>query len=199
MASIAAERGVDPLDALLDVVVADELRTVIATPFRGADEESWLLRQRAVRDHRTIPGGSDSGAHLDMLDTFTLATRLLGPTVRDRGSFGLEEAVHLMTGVPAALYGITGRGHLAEGAWADLFVFDPETIDAGPVGLRHDLPGGASRLYGDAVGVHHVVVNGVEIVAGNQLTGALPGRVIRSGRDTTTVTAADALTGKWRR
>ncbi len=199
VAAIASERGVDPLDALLDVVVADELRTVITTPFRGADEESWQLRRQAVRDHRTIPGGSDSGAHLDMLDTFTLATRLLGPTVRDRGLFGLEEAVHLMTGAPAALYGLTERGRIVEGAWADLFVFDSETIDAGPVSVRNDLPGGASRLYGEAVGVHHVVVNGEEIVAGNQLTGALPGRVIRSGRDTRTVTAAEALTGDWRR
>jgi N-acyl-D-aspartate/D-glutamate deacylase len=196
VADIAGER--DPFDTMLDIVVADELRTLIVTPFRGNDEESWALRERIVRDPRTIPGGSDSGAHLDMLDTFTMATRLLGPGVRDRGMLTLEEAVHLLTGVPAGLYGLSGRGRVAEGAWADLFVFDPATVDAGPVYLRSDLPAGAARLYGDATGVHHVFVAGTEIVAGTVTTGELPGRTVRSGRDTTTVTAADARKAAWR-
>jgi N-acyl-D-aspartate/D-glutamate deacylase len=195
---IAAERAVDPFDALLDVVVADELRTVLVTPYRGNDDASWKLRQDAVRDRRTIPGGSDSGAHLDMLDTFTLATRLLGPAVRERGMVELEEAVHLMTGVPAGLYGMKDRGRVTEGAWADLLVFDPDRIDAGPVHVRNDLPAGAPRLYGAAVGVHHVFVNGEEVVCGKELTDALPGRTIRSGRDTTTVTVAEAQRATWR-
>jgi N-acyl-D-aspartate/D-glutamate deacylase len=195
---IASDRGVDPLDALLDIVVADDLRTLLVTPFRGNDEDSWALRETTVRDPRTIPGGSDSGAHLDMLDTFTMATRLVGPQVRDRGMLTLEEAVHLLTGVPAGLYGLQGRGVIREGAWADLFLFDPATVDAGPVHLRHDLPSGAPRLYGEALGVHHVMVAGVEIVSGTETTGALPGRTIRSGRDTTTVTAAQGRAASWR-
>jgi N-acyl-D-aspartate/D-glutamate deacylase len=199
LAEIAPERGREPFDVLLDIVVADELRTLIVTPVRGNDPASWELRGQTVRDARTIPGGSDSGAHLDMLDTFTLATRLLGPSVRDRGMFTLEQAVSLLTGVPAGLYGLKGRGQIAAGAWADLFVFDPATVDAGPVYLRYDLPAEAPRLFGDAVGVHHVFVAGTEIVAGNETTGALPGRTIRSGRDTATVTAADARKAPWRR
>jgi N-acyl-D-aspartate/D-glutamate deacylase len=195
---IASDRGVDPFDALLDIVVADDLRTLIVTQLRGNDAESWKLREATVRDPRTIPGGSDSGAHLDMLDTFTMATRLLGPQVRDRHMLTLEEAVHLLTAVPAGLYGLKGRGVIREGAWADLFLFDPATVDAGPVHLRYDLPGGAPRLYGEAVGVHHVMVAGVEIVSGTETTGKLPGRTIRSGRDTTTVTAAEARTAAWR-
>jgi N-acyl-D-aspartate/D-glutamate deacylase len=199
IAEVAAARGVDPFDALCDVVVADELGTVLLTPVRGDDAPSWTLRQRVVRDARTIPGGSDSGAHLDMLDTFTMATRLLGEVVRDRGLFTLAEAVQLMTAAPAGLYGIRGRGHLTAGAHADLFVFDPDRIGSGPVHTRRDLPAGASRLYADATGVHSVVVNGTEVVHGSELTGALPGTVLRSGRDTTTVTAAEALRGDWRR
>jgi N-acyl-D-aspartate/D-glutamate deacylase len=195
---IAAERNSEPFDALLDIVVGDELRTLIVTPLRGDDSESWELRERVVRDRRTIPGGSDSGAHLDMLDTFTMATRMLGSTVRDRGMLKLEEAVHLLTRVPAGLYGLVGRGRVDEGAWADLFLFDPATIDAGPVYLRSDLPGGAPRLYGDAVGVHHVFVAGTEIVTGTETTGARPGRTIRSGRDTRTVTVSDARKAAWR-
>jgi len=195
---IAAQRGVEPFDALIDVVIADGLRTLIVTPARGDDSESWELREQVLRDQRALPGGSDSGAHLDMLDTFTMATRMLGPLVRDRGTLNLEDAVHLLTQVPAGLYGLTRRGVVSRGAWADLLVFDPDTVDAGPVHLRHDLPAGAPRLYADAIGVQHVLVAGTEIVNGNSTTGALPGRTIRSGRDTHTVTVADAQKRAWR-
>ncbi|MGE0879064.1 MAG: amidohydrolase family protein [Acidimicrobiia bacterium] len=189
---IAAERGVDPFDCLCDIVVADDLRTLILTPARGADDESWALREKVVRDKRTIVGGSDSGAHLDMLDTFTVPSTLLGPTVRDRKMLTLEEAVHALSGAPAALYGLKDRGTVAIGHYADLLVFDPQRIGPREVALRSDLPAGASRLYGEADGIAHVFVNGVEIVTDNRFTGALPGRVIRSGRDTETVTVAKA-------
>jgi N-acyl-D-aspartate/D-glutamate deacylase len=99
----------------------------------------------------------------------------------------VEEAVRLLTDVPAKLYGLEGRGRLAEGAIADVVVFDPATVASGPVYTRHDLPGGAGRLYADAIGVEHVVVNGTEIVRGGKHTGALPGTILRSGRDTKSV------------
>jgi len=110
----------------------------------------------------------------------------------------LEEAVHMLTGMPASFYGIEGRGHIREGAWADLLVFDADQVDAGPVYVRDDLPAGGSRLYGEAVGVHHVFVNGEQVVDKTELTDALPGRTIRSGRDTRTVTVADGLSRQWR-
>jgi N-acyl-D-aspartate/D-glutamate deacylase len=188
---IAAEWGVDPFDALLDVVVADDLRTVIVTPLRGDDDESWALRQSMVRDPRTVVGGSDSGAHVDMLDTFALTTTLIGPTVRDRGTFSLEEAIHSLTGAPRDLYGLRDRGTIAVGAAADLIVFDPDTAGPGTIEFRDDLPAGASRLYSEPTGIGHVFVNGVEIITDNVVTGALPGAVLRSGRDTRTVRVAD--------
>ncbi|HEX2382176.1 MAG TPA: hypothetical protein VHI95_06045, partial [Acidimicrobiales bacterium] len=84
------------------------------------------------------------------------------------------------------------RGIVAQGAWADLFVFDAATIGPGHVEMRHDMPGGAGRLYSEPTGVAHVFVNGAEVVRdGTALTGALPGRVLRSGRDTRTVRPAD--------
>ena len=189
---IAAARGADELDTLLDIVVADDLRTMIVTPVRGDDGESWRLRETVLRDRRAIAGGSDCGAHVDVLDTFSMNTSLLGPCVRDRHMVTLEEAVQLLTGAPAALYGIVDRGIVAQGAWADLFVFDAATIGPGHVEMRHDMPGGAGRLYSEPTGVAHVFVNGAEVVRdGTALTGALPGRVLRSGRDTRTVRPAD--------
>ncbi len=189
---IARRHGTDPFDTLLDIVVADELRTVLVTPLRGNDPESWELRREVLRDRRTVAGGSDCGAHVDMLDTFSINTSLLGPCVRERQMFRLEEAVHMLTGAPAALYGLVDRGVVREGAWADLLIFDRNSIGPGNVHMRHDLPGGAGRLYSVPTGVHHVFVAGAETVApGSRLTGRLPGRVVRSGRDTRTVRVAD--------
>src|SRR2546421_12310995 len=109
-------------------------------------------------------------------------TGCLGELVRERGVFTLEELVHQFTDAPPRLYGLRDRGRLVEGAWADVVVFDAERIDAAPLQTVRDLPGGAARLTTRSVGVEHVVVNGDEIVSEGELTGRLPGRLLRSGR-----------------
>jgi N-acyl-D-aspartate/D-glutamate deacylase len=184
---VAKERGVDPLDALLDLALADDLRTTFKPALGGDDEASWKLRAEVWRDPRTMIGASDAGAHLDMIDTFTLSTSLLGPAVRDRGLLELETAIHQITDRPARLYGLRERGRIQQGWHADLVVFDPATVGPGAIHTRRDLPGGAARLFAEADGIDHVFVNGVEVVFGRTLTGAQPGTVLRSGRDTTTV------------
>jgi N-acyl-D-aspartate/D-glutamate deacylase len=110
--------------------------------------------------------------------------------VRERGLLPLEEAVRQITDVPARLYGIRDRGRLEEGWHADAVVFDPARIGPGPIHTRNDLPTGAARLYAEAEGIAHVLVNGEEIVTGTTCTAARPGTVLRSGRDTDTVTAS---------
>jgi N-acyl-D-aspartate/D-glutamate deacylase len=187
---IGAEQGKDPFDALLDIVVSDDLRTGLMPPTPGDDPESWRLRAEVWRDPRAVVGASDAGAHLDMLSTFTYTTSLTGPSVRERGLLSLEEAVHLLTEVPARLYGVRDRGRVAEGCYADLVVFDEQRVSPGPVHTRRDLPAGAGRLYAEAEGIEHVLVNGTEIVAGKEFTGERPGQVMRSGRDTDTVAAS---------
>jgi len=184
---IAAERGLDPLDALCDIVVADELQTVLAARPPGDDEESWALRHDVWRDPRVVLGGSDAGAHLDMMTSFSYFTTMLGQSVRERQALSLEEAVHLLVDVPARFYGLKGRGRVAEGYQADLVLFDPDTVDAAPAAVHRDLPGGAPRLFANAVGIEHVLVNGVEVVAHGERTGERGGTLLRSGRDTETV------------
>jgi N-acyl-D-aspartate/D-glutamate deacylase len=170
--------------------VADELRTVIANQDKGQDEASWARRVEVWRDGRAIVGASDAGAHLDMIDSFSFSTTLLARTVRERSLLPMEEAVHFLTGSPAALYGLRDRGRLAVGAHADVVVLDPATIGPGPVHTRFDLPGGAGRIYGEAEGITHVLVNGMLAVEGGEVLDACPGTLLRSGRDTDTVTAA---------
>jgi N-acyl-D-aspartate/D-glutamate deacylase len=185
---VARERNLEPFDALLDVVVADRLRTGLRPPI-GETEADWVLRAKTWQDPRAIVGGSDAGAHLDTMCGAIYSTSMLGDGVRARGLLTWEQAVRQLTDIPARLYGLRDRGRLVPGAFADIVVFDPTTIGHGPVRTRDDLPGGASRLYAEAVGVNHVLVNGTEIVRRGAFTGAVPGRVLRSGADTDTVHA----------
>ena len=186
---VAAERGVDPFDALLDIVVADDLRTGLHPALPEGSDEDWKMRADVWRDPRTVVGGSDAGAHLDMMCGAIYSTSLLGSAVRDRQLLTVEEAIHQLTDVPARLYGLRDRGRIAPGAHADLVLFDPQTVGHGSDRTRNDLPGGAARLYADATGIEHVIVNGVEVATAGAATGASPGTLLRSGRDTETVTA----------
>jgi N-acyl-D-aspartate/D-glutamate deacylase len=184
---VAAELEQEPFDTLLDVVVADELRTGLRPPVFGSSDADWELRAQVWRDPRTVIGGSDAGAHLDMMCGAIYSTSLLGEAVRQRELMRWEEAVHQLTEVPARLYGLRERGRIAEGWHADLVVLDPETVGHGPERTATDLPGGAWRLVADAAGIEHVYANGVAIVRDGQATGATPGTLLRSGRDTVSV------------
>jgi N-acyl-D-aspartate/D-glutamate deacylase len=183
---IAAEEGKRPFDALLDIVVADGLKTTFGPQPPVITEADWAARLEVCRDPRAVVGASDAGAHLDFLTFFNYTTMFLQQAVREQQAMEIEEAVHLLTEVPAQLYGLRDRGVLAEGAFADVVVFDPDTVGSEPSAMRFDLPSGAGRLYADATGVDHVFVNGAEIVAGREFTDARPGTLVRSGRDTFT-------------
>jgi N-acyl-D-aspartate/D-glutamate deacylase len=187
VADIARERGVRDFFALLDIVLEDELRTVLWPGPTDDDPESWRLRAEAWDSGYTMIGGSDAGAHLDRMCGAPYTTEWLGDCLRGKKLTTLEKAVRHLTDVPARLFGLKDRGRLAEGWIADVVVFDPATIDTGEVQLVNDLPGGTSRLYADAVGIEKVFVNGRLTVDGGKPTGELPGTVLRSGRDTETV------------
>ncbi len=106
--------------------------------------------------------------------TYGSFPRILGQFVRDEALMSLEEAIRKMTSAPAARLGLTQRGTLRDGAFADIVVFDPATVRST---ATYDEP----RSY--PVGISHVVVNGTLVVDGGVHTGATPGRGIRLGRD----------------
>ena len=184
---IAAERGQDPFATLVEVCAADDLRTVLWPMPTDNDPASWELRRETWAHPDVLLGGSDAGAHLDRMCGAPYTTRFLGDCLRRRRLVPLEQAVRMLTADPAELFGLRDRGTVAVGNHADLVLFDPERIDAGPAVLVRDLPGNSPRLDSRAEGVVSVRVNGVETVRDDKLTGAVPGRVLRSGQDTRTV------------
>ncbi|MSO18111.1 MAG: aminoacylase [Actinobacteria bacterium] len=187
VSEIAAERGESDFDTLLDIVIADDLRTILWPLPTDDDQASWELRAEAWERDDVLLGGSDAGAHLDRMCGASYTTKFIGDCLRGKKLVSLERGVQMLTQEPAELFGLRDRGVIAEGNWADLVIFDPATIDAGDASLVEDLPGGTGRLNAESIGVKRVIVNGRSVVIDDELTGDLPGVVLRSGRDTKTV------------
>ena len=186
---LAAERGVSPFDAMLDVVVEAKLDVGFVRYQYPDDEWTASARLDVLKDPRVVLGASDAGAHGEMMVGADFPTRCIGELVREKQIFTVEEMVHQFSDVTARLYGLKDRGRIEPGMWADLVLFDLSRIGAGPMKKVSDLPAGASRLTTESTGVEHVLNRGTEVVRHGRFTGDLPGRLLRSGRDTATVTA----------
>ena len=176
IADIAAELGKEPADAMLDLALAEDLATVFRWENLTPEWEEAVTE--AIQHPAMIVGTSDGGAHLDRDDGADWSSYFLRFWSYDRHLFSLEEAVRQMTQVPAALCGFADRGMLLPGWKADIMIFDDEI---GPDSKRvtHDLPGGAARWTAMPKGVHATIVNGVPIVEEGEVTGALPGEIVR--------------------
>lgn len=186
---IAAERKQSNFAAFLDISLADELRTIWWPTPQDEDVESWRMRADLWNDPRAMIGGSDAGAHLDRMCGAPYTTRFLADCLRGRKLVPVEQAIRMMTSTPAKLFGLRDRGEIREGAFADLVVFNPDTVDSEAARLVHDLPGGSARLTAPSIGVKRVLVNGVAVIVDGEATGNTPGTILHSGRDTYTVTA----------
>jgi N-acyl-D-aspartate/D-glutamate deacylase len=178
---IAQERGVTPLDVMLDLSLEENLETRFWSVLANNDPDAIaeLLPQDTV-----LLGLADSGAHVSQLCDACFATDLLGNWVRDKSVMPLERAIHKLSGEPAAVFGLHDRGTIEVGKAADLVVFDYDTVAPGPLRRVRDFPADGERLVADQPsGIRHVVVNGTAIREdGASVEGALesrPGRVLR--------------------
>ena len=171
VAALAREHGVDPLDFMLDLALAEDLRTVFTAQLLNSDEPAV---GRMLNHPHSLVSLSDAGAHLTFFNDAGFGLHLLGHWVRELGAMPLPEAVRRLTSQPADVLGLRGRGRLREGGAADLLLFDPATVGRGPKRRVHDLPGGAPRLTTDAIGVHGVWVNGRQVADANGLLANAP-------------------------
>jgi N-acyl-D-aspartate/D-glutamate deacylase len=176
VADLAAEKGIAPGDFVLDLALADDFATQLIWNMNSAEFVKAVSNTQ--RDPRLIIGTSDGGAHLAKDDQADWSSYFLGTWVRDRQVWSLEEGIRQITEVPASLLGFTDRGTLRVGAWADMMIFDPDTIGPTIKKFVRDLPGGVGRYKAYGQGVHATIVNGEPIVLEGELTGRLPGRVV---------------------
>ena len=179
VATIAAARGVHPLDCVLDIALEDELETEFTVGMFNAVETEVA---RLITHPRSCIGLGDAGAHLTFFCQAGTGLFLIQRYVRERGDLTLEDAIRRLTAQPAEAMRIADRGRIEVGAHADLFLFDPDEAGIGPRCLVDDLPGGLERVHTPALGVHGVWVNGVRVVDEGGLIddAAPPGEVLRS-------------------
>ena len=171
LADIARDEARDPLDVMLDLAIAEDLKTVFTAQLLNADEDAVA---RMLNHPHSIVSLSDAGAHLTFFNDAGFGLHLLGHWARDVGAMEMSEAVRRLTAHPAAVFGIEDRGLIREGHAADLLLFEPDTVGRGRKRRVFDLPGGAPRLTTDAVGVHGVWVNGQQIADSSGLLDAAP-------------------------
>jgi N-acyl-D-aspartate/D-glutamate deacylase len=174
---VADAQGKRPVDAYLDLSIADRLETRFQTANFNYDQDGVA---RLVADDRFLVGLSDGGAHVDFLCDVGYSTALLDIWVRQKKVLSLEKAVQKLTSVPAALFGIPNRGTLATGKVADLVLLDPDTVAPKAPEYAYDFPNKGRRLISRAEGVMATYVAGVEVFERGVHTGALAGRVLRS-------------------
>ena len=176
VAEVARERGQHPAETMIDLALEKDLDLFFLQPLANEDQDYAL---ELMRHPRTVTTFSDSGAHVSQLMDSSLQTHVLSHWVRAKQAFTLEQAVRMLTLVPATLWGFADRGLIREGMAADLVVFDPDTVGAEMPQVVDDLPAGARRLVQRARGIAATVVNGEVLLRDGKHTGALPGELLR--------------------
>ncbi len=176
MAEVAAERGIDPVELMIDLGLEHDFKIFFRQPIANELEDQALA---LMKEPRSVVTFSDSGAHVTQIMDSSLQTHIFDYWVREKQAFTLEEAVRLVTFDIATNWGLYDRGLLREGFCGDIVVFDPDTIGPCMPEVVADLPAGAKRLKQTANGILATVVNGQVLLKNNQHTGALPGQLLR--------------------
>jgi N-acyl-D-amino-acid deacylase len=176
VAELAREKGVDPVDYVIDAALGRDLRMFFVQPAGNFSDEDILA---VMRHPRTVMTFSDAGAHATQVADASIQTHLLAYWVRDRAELSIEEAVRMITYGPATFWGFFDRGLVRPGFMADLNVVDLDGLSLDMPELVADLPGGARRIVQRATGFRHTIVAGTEVLADGIHTGALPGRLLR--------------------
>jgi len=178
IAELASAQNKSPIDALLDLTLAEDLETTFEDSTTQGDEQAV---KEIFCNPNVLLGQSDAGAHVASANPgFGYATIMLAYWVRERKLMTLEDAIKKLTFLPASIFGIHDRGLLRRGRAADVFVFDPEKIDLAAPAKVTDLPEGAPRFTQGAKGIHYTIVNGKVLMDNGAHSGAYPGQVLRS-------------------
>ena len=178
---VAQATGKDPVDAFLDLALDEQLQTVFTVPQGQIDpfSEDLCNRVNSPSSHVSV---SDGGAHTRYFTSAYWPVYFLANFIRDREVMSLEQAHYKISTYPAWIAGFKDRGRLRVGAWADVMVYDMDKLGMlydKPV-FANDFPGGEPRFIQKPTGLRYTIVNGTVTFEGNDCTGALPGKLLRS-------------------
>ncbi len=176
VAEVARERKQHPAETMIELALERHMDMFFLQPVANEDQDYAL---ELMKHPRTVTTFSDSGAHVSQLMDSSLQTHVLSHWVREKQAFTLEQAVRMLSYVPATQWGFSDRGLIREGLAGDLVVFDPDTIAAEMPEVVDDLPSGARRLIQQTRGIAATVVNGEVLLRDGKHTGALPGQLLR--------------------
>jgi N-acyl-D-amino-acid deacylase len=182
LSQIGMEENKHPIEVMLDLAIATNLKAEFLGPNKGFNAE--FMAEIFNDSQYTFPGVSDGGAHTKFFTGGAFTTDFLRWLVRDEQKVTLEEAHYRMSALPAHAAGFRDRGMLREGLAADVVVYDLAGLDIEPdwVGeITHDFPGGEWRRVQRAKGYRSIIVNGEETFAEGKCTGATPGKLLRNG------------------
>ena len=176
VAELARARGVDPVEAMIDLALERDLELFFRQPIANENQDDVL---EMMKHPRSVVTFSDSGAHVSQIMDSSLQTHVLSHWVREEEALTLEEAVRMLTFEPASAWGLHDRGLLRVGLAADVLVFDPERVAPLMPEVVYDLPAGERRLVQKAAGMAASIVNGEVVLRDGEHTGVLPGRLLR--------------------
>ncbi len=179
VAEVARQRGVDPVELMIDVALESDFDVFFLQLLTTQDEGELL---RLMRNPNTAMTFSDSGAHVSQVSDSSIQSHLLAYWVRERQALTLEEAIHMITEQPAKVFRLHDRGRLAPGYAADVTIFDADTVAPLMPRVVNDLPGGATRLVQGAEGYITTIVNGRVFMQGGEPTDSRSGQLLRAGR-----------------
>ena len=188
VAARAQAEGVEPVEWLYDYFLGNNGNNLIYIPAANFSDHIPEL----LTHPNTVSALGDGGAHVGSICDASANIYVITKWVKERKSFELEKAIHLLTRQPAELYSLKDRGLIAPGYKADINLIDYEALSLKTPHIVHDLPAGGKRLLQHANGIVSTMVSGTVIYQSGEATGALPGKLVR-GQQQDPVNSATAL------
>jgi N-acyl-D-amino-acid deacylase len=179
VAELARRQGTTPVDAFIEVALRSGLEQLFRQPQLKVPDDQVLA---GLRHPHTVVAASDAGAHVSRVLDANIPTYLLSHWVRAKGALSWEQAIRMLTSLPASVWGFERRGVLQPGNHADVVVFDPDAIGCGVPTAVHALPDGGACLTQAAEGIRATIVGGEPVMTDGHPTDARPGRLLRGGR-----------------
>jgi N-acyl-D-amino-acid deacylase len=178
VAARAERAGVDAASWLYDFFLANGGKNLIYIPAANYNADIPRLLQHPF----TVSALGDGGAHVGSICDTSANVYVLTKWVKKESKVALAQAIHLLTAQPASLYSLIDRGEIKIGKKADINVIDLEALQLRTPHIVHDLPAGGKRFLQNADGLEATIVAGVLTFSGGEPTGALPGKLVRSGQ-----------------